>query len=110
LLAFERNGPARREDGANAIRNASVAARLERAKAAGELRADVDTTVLTVLIDGPVLHAALSGLPGVDDAWIADLVSVVLDGARSVPPARRRAPSRTRSDRTRPEASEVLPR
>ena len=101
----------RRERAADAAAASGlVAARLERAKAAGELRADVDTTVLTALIDGPVLHAALGGLPGVDDAWIADLVSVVLDGARCMPPARRRASSRTRSYRTRPEGSEVLPR
>ncbi len=58
-----------------------VAERLERAKAGGELRADVDTSVLTALIDGPVLHAAFGGMRGIDDAWIAQLVRVVLEGA-----------------------------
>jgi hypothetical protein len=57
-----------------------VTERLERAKAAGELRADIDTRVVTAMIDGPVLHAALSGMTQhIDDAWIADLVAVVLD-------------------------------
>jgi AcrR family transcriptional regulator len=87
-----------------------VTERLERAKAAGELRADVDPTVLTALIDGPVLHAALSGMTGIDDEWIAALVRVVLDGARPAPPppprgARRRAASGARP-RTNP--SEVI--
>jgi len=59
-----------------------VTQRLERAKAAGELRADVDTTVLAALVDGPVLHAAFSGAGRIDDAWIAELVRVVLEGAR----------------------------
>ena len=83
-----------------------VTERLERAKAAGELRADVDTTVLTALIDGPVLHAALSGMTGVDDTWVTELVRVVLDGARPGPPptSRRRTTSRPRS---RPAPSEV---
>lgn len=80
-----------------------VTERLERAKAAGELRVDVDTRVLTALIDGPVLHAALGGMvEQIDDAWIADLVAVVLDGARPGPPgpptSRRRSTSRPRLD------------
>lgn len=89
-----------------AVASRLVTERLDRAKAAGELRADVDTSVLTALIDGPVLHAALSGVPGVDDAWVSGLVRVVLDGARPVSPtpARRRALSRPR---TRPATSEV---
>ncbi|MSW29982.1 MAG: TetR family transcriptional regulator, partial [Actinobacteria bacterium] len=33
--------------------------RLERAKAAGELRSDVDAALLASLIDGPVLHVVL---------------------------------------------------
>ncbi len=61
-----------------------VTDRLERAKAAGELRDDVDTSVMTALIDGPVLHAVLSGISGIDDAWVSELVRVVLDGARPV--------------------------
>jgi len=83
-----------------------VTERLERAKAAGELRADIDTSVLTALIDGPVLHAALSGLTGVDDTWISDLVRVVLHGAlpEAPAPSRRRTTSRPR---TRPEQREV---
>ena len=83
-----------------------VTERLERAKAAGALRADIDTSVLTALIDGPVLHAALSGLTGVDDAWISELVRVVLHGALPEAPA----PSRRRPTsvpRTRPAQREV---
>lgn len=78
-----------------------VTERLERAKVAGELRADVDTSVLTALIDGPVLHAALSGMTGVDHAWVSELVRVVLDGARpgSPPPSRRRTTSGSRTRR-----------
>jgi lysylphosphatidylglycerol synthetase-like protein (DUF2156 family) len=57
--------------------------RIERAKAAGELRADIDTSVLVALIAGPVLQMALRGAAReIDDAWIAALVTVVLDGAR----------------------------
>ena len=87
-----------------------VSERLDRAKAAGELRSDVDTSVLTALIDGPVLHAALGGMTGVDDAWIAQLVRVVLEGA--LPPAAHRASPATRRKvvppaRTRPNPSEV---
>jgi AcrR family transcriptional regulator len=86
-----------------------VTERLERAKAAGELRADVDTSVLTALIDGPVLHAALSGMTGVDDAWVSELVRVVLDGSRpgARSPSRRRTTARSR---TRPVPSEVTQR
>jgi AcrR family transcriptional regulator len=82
-----------------AVASRLVTDRLDRAKAAGDLRSDVDTAVLTALIDGPVLHAALSGMTGIDDAWIAALVRVVLEGARPSPsrPARRRATSRTRT-------------
>ena len=84
--------------------------RLRRAQAAGQLRSDVDASVLAALIDGPVMHVALSGgAARIDDAWIADLVKVVLDGARpatpKATPARpRRTPSRTRP---RTDASEV---
>ena len=60
-----------------------TAERLDRAKATGELRADVDTSVLASLIDGPVLHAVLGGMAQqIDDEWIAQLVNVVLNGAR----------------------------
>jgi AcrR family transcriptional regulator len=83
-----------------------VTERLERAKAAGELRADVDTSVLTALIDGPVLHAALSGMTGIDDAWISELVRVVLDGARPAAPSPSRRRTTARS-RTRPAPSEA---
>lgn len=99
-----------RRDRASEAATASglVTERLERAKAAGELRPDVDTTVLTALVDGPVLHAALSGMTGIDDAWITELVRVVLDGSRPRPasPARRRATSRPRP-RPRADTSEV---
>ena len=60
-----------------------TAERLERAKATGDLRADVDTSVLASLIDGPVLHAVLGGMAQqIDEEWIAQLVNVVLNGAR----------------------------
>ena len=59
-----------------------TAERLERAKATGDLRADVDTSVLASLIDGPVLHAVLGGMAQqIDEEWIAQLVNVVLNGA-----------------------------
>lgn len=57
--------------------------RLERARAAGDLRADVDTRVLATMIAGPVIQASMTGDAGkVDAAWIASLVSIALDGAR----------------------------
>ena len=59
-----------------------VVGRLERAKALGELRSDVDTRVLAAMIDGPVLHAVLGGMADpIDDAWIRGLVSILLRGA-----------------------------
>ena len=64
-----------------------TAERLERAKAAGELRSDVDAELLASLIDGPVLHVVLGGMATpIDDAWIAQLVQVVLNGARADAP------------------------
>ncbi len=72
-----------------------VIERLDRARAAGELRADIDTSIVAAFIDGPVLHSVLSGSADqLDEAWIASLVSLVLDGAR--PPATRPA-SRSRA-------------
>ena len=101
----------RRERAAEAsMASGRVAERLERAKAAGELRADVDTTVLSALIDGPVLHAALSGMTGIDDDWVTDLVSVVLDGARPVRPTHSRTTPRTRPARSRTDESEAIHR
>jgi len=74
-----------------------VTERLDRAKEAGEVRDDVDTRVLAALIDGPVLHAALSGMTAqIDERWIAQLVAIVLDGARppiQPEPASRRRPT-----------------
>jgi len=64
-----------------------TAARLARAQAEGELRTDVDPHVLAALVSGPVLQMALTGTTdAVDDAWIADLVGIVLDGARTPNP------------------------
>jgi len=61
--------------------------RLERAKAAGEIRPDVDTAVLIAMMSGAVLQMAVTnGRRGVDDAWVASVVSVLLDGIR--PPGR----------------------
>jgi hypothetical protein len=39
------------------------------------------------------LQAALTGMSGIDDAWIADLGRVVLDGARPARVARRGRPN-----------------
>jgi AcrR family transcriptional regulator len=70
--------------------------RIDRAKAAGEIRADVDTSVLVALIAGPVLQMALRGAAReIDDAWIAALVTVVLDGARAPGAQHRRSDSST---------------
>lgn len=61
--------------------------RLERAKAAGAIRTDVDTAVLIAMMSGSVLQMAVtSGRRGVDDAWVTAVVSVLLDGVR--PPLR----------------------
>jgi AcrR family transcriptional regulator len=79
---------ARTVEAAGAARQ--VVERLERAQQRGELRSDVDAEVLAALIDGPVLHAAFAGPAGVDDEWIAQLVRVVLDGARPQPTDERR--------------------
>lgn len=75
-----------RRKNASESRSASqlTAARLERAKEAGELRSDVDTALVASLIDGPVLHVVLGGMANpIDDEWIAQLVRVILDGARA---------------------------
>ncbi len=57
--------------------------RLERAKAAGEIRSDVDTSVLVAMMSGSVLQMAVTnGSRGVDDAWVTGVVAVLLDGAR----------------------------
>jgi len=57
--------------------------RLERAKVAGEIRPDVDTAVLVAMMSGAVLQMAVTnGRRGVDDAWVAAVVSVLLDGIR----------------------------
>ncbi len=82
-----RERAARARDAATASRR--TADRIERAKADGEIRADVDTGVLVALICGPVLEVALRGAAHeIDGAWIADVVSVVLDGARPRRPRR----------------------
>jgi len=81
---------ARAGDAAMASRR--TAERFVRAKADGEIRADVDTGVLVALVSGPVLEVALRGAAHeIDDAWIADLVDVVLAGARPHPVRRRAA-------------------
>lgn len=60
-----------------------VVERLERARTAGELRADVDVRVLAAMIAGPALYASFLGDAGkVNEDWIASLVTVMLDGAR----------------------------
>ena len=66
-----------------ALASRRVEARLERAKATGELRADVDTRVLSAMVAGPVIFASFVGdAAQVDEAWIHNLVSIVLDGSR----------------------------
>jgi AcrR family transcriptional regulator len=83
-------GAARTERGARGasatMASRRLTARLERAQAAGELRADVDVRVLAATIAGPVLYASLVGGGGaVNRAWIDGLVTVILDGARPRP-------------------------
>jgi len=70
---------------------ARVGERLERAKAAGELRSELDNDVLVSLISGPVLQASIAlGDDRIDRRWVDDIVSVVLDGATPRPdPVRR---------------------
>ena len=75
-----------------------VIERLERAKALGEIRAEVDTRVLAAMIDGPVLHAVLGGMADpIDDEWIHGLVSVVLHGAAPHSDARSSQPRKVTS-------------
>ena len=64
-----------------------VAERLERAKEAGEIAETVNTSVLASLIDGPLLHAAFSGVADVDDEWIEDLVRIILVGVLPLGPS-----------------------
>jgi AcrR family transcriptional regulator len=99
----------RRERAADAAIAAELTTdRLRRAQADGALRADVDPSVLAALIDGPVMHAALSGTAErIDERWIADLVSVVLDGARPADPGPNR---RVHASRSRPDTNEVTAR
>jgi AcrR family transcriptional regulator len=61
-----------------------VADRVRRAQEAGDIRSDIDPMVVSALISGPVLQMAMAGMADrVDDAWIADLVAITLDGIRS---------------------------
>jgi AcrR family transcriptional regulator len=79
------------------LANARVAERIDRAKVAGQVRADVDTSVLVALISGPVIQLTLAGeADRIDDAWIRSLVAVVLDGSRVTIPPSRRPGARTR--------------
>jgi len=89
-----------------------VAERLERAKATGEIRADVDTDVMVSLISGPVVQVALlNGGADIDDAWVTGLVSVILDGVRppTVAPSRPTRPTSPESPRA-PERREATNR
>jgi AcrR family transcriptional regulator len=80
-----------------AVASARTGDRIERAKAAGEIRADIDTSVLVALIAGPVLQMALRGAAReIDEAWIASHVGVVLDGARAPGRPHRRSDSPNR--------------
>jgi AcrR family transcriptional regulator len=75
-----------------------VVERLDRAKALGDIRPDVDTRVLAAMIDGPVLHAVLGGMADpIDDEWIHGLVSVVLHGAAPHSDARSSQPRKVTS-------------
>ena len=67
-----------------AAASALVGERLHRAKATGELRADVDVDVLVDVISGPVIQAAITnGGRAVGDDYVAALVSIILDGVRA---------------------------
>ena len=68
---------------AAAMASKRVIDRLNRAKGRGEIRADVDTRVLASLIAGPVLNEVFAGgAAHVNERWIAELVSIILDGVR----------------------------
>ena len=76
--------------------------RLDRAKAAGQLRPDVDTRVLAAMVDGPVLHAVLGGMAdSIDESWISSLVRTILDGAASHSDRSDRTTNRTTNRTTR---------
>jgi hypothetical protein len=67
-----------------ATASVQVAERVRRAQEAGDIRPDIDPVVVSALISGPVLQMAMAGMADrVDDAWIADLVAITLDGIRS---------------------------
>jgi AcrR family transcriptional regulator len=119
LLGERRSDPALSPSAALAAHQ--VEERLERAKATDELRADVDTRVLTSIIVGPALYAAIAGMAGaVDDHWIAQHVSVVVAGAlpasrprtrrATAGPAPRPAPRPAARPHPRPDSSEVTRR
>ena len=79
-----------------------VIERLDRAKAAGQLRPDVDTRVLAAMVDGPVLHAVLGGMAdSIDESWISSLVRTILDGAASHSDRSDRTTNRTTNRTTR---------
>jgi len=64
-----------------AVASQRTEARIERAQHSGQLRTDVDPSVLASMVSGPVLHMAFTGRArDVDDAWIDGLVRCVLGG------------------------------
>jgi hypothetical protein len=94
VMVTKRNVDRNRVQGAEGGRRADVTRvmtrtgeRPQRAKAACEIRPDVDTAVLVSMMPGSVLQMAVtSGRRGADDAWVTAMVSVLLDGIR--PPVR----------------------
>lgn len=56
---------------------------VERAVARGELPPDADVELLLFTVAGALLHRVFIEHATVDDAWVARLVRLVLDGARA---------------------------
>ena len=93
-------GESRRErsapSAAAAMASRRVAERIERAQAAGEIRADVDPMLVASMTAGPVMYAAFTGgADRIDDAWVDRLVRL---GPRRR--ARRSAPAGAAARRT----------
>lgn len=81
-------GESRRErsapSAAAALASRRVAERIERAQAAGQIRADADPMLVASMTAGPVMYAAFTGnTQRIDDAWVEGLVALVLDGVRT---------------------------
>ena len=105
-------GESRRErsapSAAAALASRRVADRIERAQAAGQIRADADPMLVASMTAGPVMYAAFTGgADRIDDDWVDGLVSLVLDGVRAGPAA---GAADVRSTRSRVNRGEVAGR